>query len=249
MNFHTSFYPSFKILNGLPAYLFFEQNANQSMNDRLFKKQVAELLAFSRIKKLNRLGFMLYSDSDAARVYKRILLDFEFVEFAQKIEVKKDLRFFNINELFFEWKCISDSALTEAEFAELWAQCMKNSDNAISTLSIKEHMAGLKSELQDQWMSSCFAAFKNGEPIGISIPHIEPGTQDEGRLFYLGLLPNKRGNGYARILHLDSLNILKNIGASYYIGSTHKSNIKMKKVFDANDCELIAETESFYYYL
>ncbi len=41
----------------------------------------------------------------------------------------------------------------------------------------------------------CF--YDKNEPIGMSIPHIETGTESEGRLFYFGVMPYYRGKGIA----------------------------------------------------
>ena len=43
----------------------------------------------------------------------------------------------------------------------------------------------------------------------MSIPHIETGTESEGRLFYFGVMPYYRGKGIASRLHLQSLHMLK----------------------------------------
>jgi hypothetical protein len=44
-------------------------------------------------------------------------------------------------------------------------------------------------------------------------------------------------------------NILKQMGATYYKGRTHETNLKMQNVFLKNDCSIIAHTESYYKYL
>ncbi|WP_233522734.1 hypothetical protein [Peribacillus glennii] len=45
--------------------------------------------------------------------------------------------------------------------------------------------------------------------MGIAIPHIEPGTDSEGRLFYFGLMPEERGKGKSAEIHMDCLMLLK----------------------------------------
>ncbi|MFG6496491.1 GNAT family N-acetyltransferase [Fictibacillus sp. UD] len=85
-------------------------------------------------------------------------------------------------------------------------------------------------------------------PVAVCIPHIEPGTRNEGRLFYFGVLPEERGKGYAGKLHKRSLYLLKEMGASYYVGSTHESNIAMQRVFEKSGCEVRGRKSSFYYY-
>ena len=45
------------------------------------------------------------------------------------------------------------------------------------------------------WRSNCYTFFKENNLVGISIPHIEMGTNDEGRMFYFGIVPEMRGKG------------------------------------------------------
>lgn len=122
---------------------------------------------------------------------------------------------------------------------------MSGSDNAPSSLSIHEHFHSIQTELGGDWQKSRIAFYESNQPIGISIPHIEPGTKNEGRLFYFGLLPEERGKGLSAHIHLQSLNILKQMGATYYVGSTHITNEKMQKVFWKNGCCIRTETELY----
>jgi len=39
------------------------------------------------------------------------------------------------------------------------------------------------------------------------MPHIEPGTSEEGRLFYFGIIPSERGKGKSKLLHKQALEI------------------------------------------
>jgi hypothetical protein len=73
---------------------------------------------------------------------------------------------------------------------------MKGSLNTSSTLSVEKEFIGMKSELGREYAKSCLIAFHGKNPIGITMPHIEQGTVDEGRLFYFGLLPEYRGKGW-----------------------------------------------------
>jgi hypothetical protein len=45
-----------------------------------------------------------------------------------------------------------------------------------------------------------------------------------------------RGKRYGTMLHEKALYIFKEIGASYYIGSTDEMNDAMKRVFSNNNC-------------
>ncbi|MFD1040467.1 hypothetical protein ACFQ3N_18995 [Virgibacillus byunsanensis] len=65
----------------------------------------------------------------------------------------------------------------------------------------------------------------------------EPGTEDEGRLFYFGLIPSERGKGKSKLLHLQAIQMLESdLHASFYIGCTSKNNTPMLKTFMNNGC-------------
>ncbi|MBS4174712.1 GNAT family N-acetyltransferase [Bacillus sp. FJAT-49736] len=114
---------------------------------------------------------------------------------------------------------------------------------------MEQHFDSIKSELgRKKWRNSCRVFIKEEEPIAVTIPHIEPGTEDEGRLFYFGIVPKERGKGLSSILHNQSLSFLKEMGATYYIGSTQTTNIRMQNVFKKNGCCLRAQMESYYKY-
>ena len=96
----------------------------------------------------------------------------------------------------------------------------------------------LKMNSVSKWRTYCHIFWKDGEPIGLSIPHIEHGTKDEGRLFYFGVVPEWRGQGYGTIIHRMTFGILKKIGAATYVGSTDENNHHMIRIFKANGCHL-----------
>lgn len=52
--------------------------------------------------------------------------------------------------------------------------------NAPSTLSIEKEFEGMKSELGSDYIKSCLIAYYDKNPIWITMPHIEPGSIDEG---------------------------------------------------------------------
>lgn len=76
-----------------------------------------------------------------------------------------------------------------------------------------------------------------GRDAAVYIPHIEPYTEDEGRLFFFGIKPEFRGFGYGASIHGSALSSLKKIlNARVYVGVTDSENLKMKKVFERNGC-------------
>nr|WP_256521942.1 GNAT family N-acetyltransferase [Halobacillus sp. A5] len=107
-------------------------------------------------------------------------------------------------------------------------------------------MRGLKKEIGAPYLQSCLTAYENEQAIGIIMPHIEPGTKEEGRLFYFGVLPEFRRQGRGRELHHLALTKLrKEFGASDYIGATSHNNTPMLRIFEANGCNLKAKRNLF----
>lgn len=161
----------------------------------------------------------------------------EFVYYTQDLEHYQD------NKLFFSYQSLQTNS--EAYFKSLWSKTMKQSLNAKSSLSIEEHMTSVKEELGYKYKDVCLIAYEKDIPIGIIIPHIEPRTMVEGRLFYFGLLPEQRNKGKSKLLHLDALVKLKGLGATNYVGSTSFNNIPMIKTFQRNNCRLVLRTKVF----
>ncbi len=174
-----------------------------------------------------------------------MLLDADFSLHAAKIEVCRELDDVEALEKQFTYRSIEEK-LSEKEFKRIWEQCMLNSGNQTSILNIDEHFYSVQTELGKGWEKSCIVFYDKNEPIGMSIPHIETGTESEGRLFYFGVMPHYRGKGISSQLHLQSLHMLKEMGATYYIGSTHTSNEKMQKIFWRNHCSVKTEIDLYY---
>lgn len=121
----------------------------------------------------------------------------------------------------------------ESVFKETWHRSMEGSLNAPQSLSIDEQMESVKKELGPSYISTCLTAYENEQPIGVVMPHIEPGTMEEGRIFYFGLIPEARGKGKSTALYRQGLALLKGeFGASYSVGATSIHNKPMLRVFE-----------------
>lgn len=154
----------------------------------------------------------------------------EFVTVYKKLEEEKIDHSYSLKNLH---------RISEYEFARIWMQVMKGSLNAPSSLSMVEHMNSVSIELGESYKDSCIAIYEGDQPIGVMMPHIEPGTVDEGRLFYIGLIPDERSKGKSQMLHKLALTLLaKQFHAKYYIGGTSKHNIPMLRTFLANGCKV-----------
>ncbi|AIF45229.1 hypothetical protein [Virgibacillus sp. SK37] len=131
-------------------------------------------------------------------------------------------------------------------FISVWADVMKHSCNAPSLLNVEDQLRSAEIELGSTYKDSCILAYENAKPLGVIMPHLEPGTTDEGRLFYFGLVPKERGKGKSVILHQQALQLLRyQFHASHYIGSTSLDNLPMIQTFVHNDCKKIAKIKVF----
>lgn len=238
---------NFKVLNGLPDYLFLEEKEEVVFSHEEWESQLKNVLLLAGKMKLARLGVLINRATEHYSPFADMLLELGFEKFASRVEVYRDLEEIEDWKLD-QWHSLDDCTITEEEFKLLWGKCMSGSDNAASTLTIEDQILSVKSELGADWRKSCLAIYEDNKPIGITIPHIEPGTKNEGRLFYFGILPEVRGKGKSTLYHYQSLIALKQMGATYYIGGTHEANIRMQKVFHRNGCSIKARTESYYRY-
>ncbi|MGM0827418.1 MAG: hypothetical protein ACQEU4_04245 [Bacillota bacterium] len=162
----------------------------------------------------------------------------EFVTVHKKLENSEVKHSFTLKNLHM---------IPEKEFAHIWMQSMEGSLNAPSCLTMPEHMKSVAVELGHSYKDSCIAIYEGDQPIGVIMPHIEPGTVDEGRLFYFGLIPDERSKGKSKILHKLALNLLeKEFHAKNYIGGTSKHNAPMIRTFIANGCEVKDVNRVFY---
>ncbi len=131
----------------------------------------------------------------------------------------------------YTWKTVS--VIGEPLFMKVWEQSMNDSPNGRSTLTMDDHMESVKQELGKGYESSCLTVFEESRPIGIVMPHIEPGTEKEGRIFYFGLVPEERARGKGTLLFFDALRRLKHdFGASSHVGSTSIHNKAMLRLFE-----------------
>ncbi|WP_070121278.1 hypothetical protein [Bacillus marinisedimentorum] len=239
---------SFNILNGLPISIQIEEvRPITNFTKAAYENKLQELMEYTEKLDVKRIGFLLNAKTPYFPALSEMLKASGFKHYASRVEVYLDLKNVDANAPDrYEWRSLEDKNLTEEKFMSLWEQAMSGSDNAPSTLPIAEHLESVRRELGPDWKRTCNAIYEDGNAIAISMPHIEPGTIDEGRLFYFGLLPESRGTGKSAEIHRQSLGKLKEMGASHYAGGTHRANTKMQKVFQRNGCTVRTETESYY---
>ncbi|WP_157404675.1 N-acetyltransferase [Shouchella shacheensis] len=102
----------------------------------------------------------------------------------------------------------------------------------------KKYLNSMEIELPTQYSEMFTAYLVNGEPGGIVFPHIEPDTDQEGRLFWLGMHPKYKGVGHGATLHkLGLYRLQKDCKAKTYMGATNKENGPMRKIMLSNGCK------------
>ena len=95
-------------------------------------------------------------------------------------------------------------------------------------------------EIGEQWKEHCLTADVDEKPIGIVIPHIERGTLEEGNLCTSQLLQICVIRDM-KSLFAGAMFVLKEIGASYYIGETNMQNEWMKDVLKRMDVSRLVQ--------
>ncbi|MCY9531391.1 N-acetyltransferase [Paenibacillus alvei] len=106
----------------------------------------------------------------------------------------------------------------------------------------------MKIELPSQVDNMYTVYMFNNEPVGVVFPHIEPDTNQEGRLFWIGIHPAYKGKGLGGGLHTIGLYRLQHdFQAKSYLGATEIENAPMRKIMEANGCVQQATVVSLKY--
>lgn len=214
-------------------------------------------------EELQSLSLIFLKDSKFAGVKNRtILVPSTFKE--ETTEYIKDLGFKHHDDVYFvrcrllgedrgkreaqPFELISLKQGEEGVFKETWRRSMEGSLNAPQSLNMDEQMKSVKKELGPGYVDSCLTVYENGTPIGVIMPHIEPGTKNEGRIFYFGLVPEERGKNKSTALYEEGLYLLKNyFKATYSIGATSIHNKPMLKVFEKCGCAMTEKVGIYKY--
>lgn len=221
-----------KLLDGRPYYLAVENVEKLETNEDLdlFIRRLEELALKEKVQHVT-----ITIDSSSAHFQKLkkklYVIKSRSIEYSRVLPLEKFPDNYDRTITF-----LSAEEVGITRFLEVWKNAMSHSLNAPSFYTIEEQYEAMKQEVGAQYKTSCYIVFKNKIPLGVVMPIIEPGTKEEGRLFYFGLLPDKRGKGLGTIVHRIGLHLLKQKGASYYIGSTGTNNKPMQQIFRNNDC-------------
>ncbi|MBS4192768.1 GNAT family N-acetyltransferase [Bacillus sp. FJAT-49705] len=102
----------------------------------------------------------------------------------------------------------------------------------------EKFLMSMGSELPTQVNKMFTVYLIDNEPIGVVFPHIEPETDQEGRIFWIGIYPKFLGKGFGKDLHLIGLYRLQHeFKAKSYLGATKIENLPMRKIMSANGCD------------
>lgn len=142
----------------------------------------------------------------------------------------------------FKRSLLTPLTISELDY-EIWSCSEKKSifflSEVMSTsvIDAEKFLTEMRTELPSQVNNMYTVYIVNGEPVGVVFPHIEPNTNNEGRMLWIGIHPNFMGTGLGKDLHLIGLYRLKNeFKAMSYLGMTGVDNIPMRNIMLSNGC-------------
>ncbi|WP_052158704.1 GNAT family N-acetyltransferase [Halobacillus sp. BBL2006] len=200
------------------------------------------LVEDERIQEAEHLTILL-NDSFPLEVAKH-LERLQFKLHDENVFVRCDLSHLNEPKNRFQLRSLHE--VSTEQFKQVWEKVMEGSLNAASYLNMDEQMKSVEKELGSTYKDTCNIAYEEGRVIGVVMPHIEPGTKEEGRIFYFGLVPEARGKGKSADLYLQGLHLLKEcFGAAYSVGATSVKNVPMQKVFEKHNCQVTDQVKVY----
>lgn len=212
------------------AYWLVDQVNIEGKSEEEYKVEFTKLLKEYEEQKIEYLSLLMEEH------FENWLLSKGFRKISVIHEYTKSLEEEHLIESELTFHALSEGLMTDKEFADAYELCRSGSANKNIPQLIEKIMAALSQELGENWRSHCYYFLKDNELVGISIPHMEMGTTDEGRMFYFGIVPNKRGFGLGAEIHKITLYLMKQMNAKTYVGSTDESNKHMINIFKKNGC-------------
>ncbi|CAM3849712.1 GNAT family N-acetyltransferase [Alkalicoccus chagannorensis] len=105
------------------------------------------------------------------------------------------------------------------------------------TTTAARFLNGMQQELPDQADDMMTMLYFENTAIGLVLPHVEPDTDQEGRLFWMGLHPDFRSQGHGQALHYTGLyRLQEEARARSYYGITDHTNHAMQRIMKSNGC-------------
>ncbi|TKI43806.1 GNAT family N-acetyltransferase [Bacillus mycoides] len=226
----------FKIRKNASSIMIKENDAEVFTEEQL-EEIMQYCVAEAEKDGIEELQFEIFSKSPNYDVYKKCFETYSFEYITENMIVFKDIYEVEDIESEIDFKLIEE--IGEAAFYSLWNEVTGEQ------IDYDQFVNTMLQEIGGQWKEHCLTASIDEEPIGIVIPHIERGTLEEGKLMYFAVAPNMRNKGYEAAFFTGAMFVLKEIGASYYIGETNVQNEWMKDVFEKNGCQQLSSTERY----
>ncbi|MGI8279444.1 GNAT family N-acetyltransferase [Bacillus mycoides] len=226
----------FKIRKNASSIMIKENDAKVFTEEQL-EEIMQYCVAEAEKDGIEELQFEISSKSPNYDVYKKCFETYSFEYITENMIVFKDIYEVEDIESEIDFKLIEE--IGEAAFYSLWNEVTGEQ------IDYDQFVNTMLQEIGGQWKEHCLTASIDEEPIGIVIPHIERGTLEEGKLMYFAVAPNMRNKGYEAAFFTGAMFVLKEIGASYYIGETNVQNEWMKDVFEKNGCQQLSSTERY----
>lgn len=217
----------FEVITKPGEYTLVDQKKEPHNSEEEYKKGLDELLENWREGDTPYLSLLM----DAT--FEEQLKGRGFQVVSTIVEHERSLRE-DLSPLRQSWQTLQASGKSDQEFAAIYEACKSGSANKNQLFTMDQIMESLRLELGKDWRELAMMFDEQGEVIGMAIPHIEPNTVSEGRLFYFGMMPEWRGKGKATACHLAALHRLKELGATHYVGSTDVANTGMIRIMVAN---------------
>lgn len=222
----------FNIIKNKREYWLVDQRKSVQYAKEDYLKQLEQILNGYVEKQIGYISLLMDES------YENWLLDKGFKKISSIVEYTRDLNALPLWKHSITAHSLAEGALHDQEYGNLYELCRTGTANKNDQMSINQVMNALQVELGVNWRDHCYYFTLEGRTVGISIPHIEKGTKEEGRLFYFGVVPEMRGNRIGTKIHQLSLHLLKEMEATRYVGSTDVSNKHMIAIFRHNSCKL-----------
>ena len=222
----------FSTIKQNPDYWLIDQVKKERITELDYTRVLACLLEEWRQERIGYLSLLM------DEMYEGWLFEQGFRKISAIVEYTRLLDETFAPERAVTVETLAESQMNDVSFADFYDSCRSGTANKNNLFTIEQVLESFENELGTEWRTHCYLFRKYEEPIGLSVPHIEQGTLDEGRLFYFGVAPKQRGQGYGAVLHRLSLGLLKSMGARTYVGSTDENNRHMMRIFEKNGCRL-----------
>ena len=221
----------FNVIKESRTYWLVDQVKREYVNGSAYRDEFTSLFEGWRQEKVGYLSLLMdevHEDWLFEKGFRKVSAIVEYTRSLDEVFVQEEPSL--IAEI------LAGSKMNDMTFANLYEHCRSGTANKNNLFTTEQAMESFENELGPDWRKHCYLFRKDEELIGLSIPHIEQGTIDEGRLFYFGVVPERRRQGYGGLLHQLSLELLKNFGATTYVGSTDEDNRHMIRIFEQNGC-------------